>query len=88
VLTREPDQEPGRRSRFGYQLTPAGRELLGSLQQWGDAYLPRAVGPTVVQRARDTGRPLHVGFIDDHGREVAPGDVQFVPTAAYPGGAG
>ena len=27
VLTREPYQEPGRRARYAYQLTPAGREL-------------------------------------------------------------
>jgi DNA-binding HxlR family transcriptional regulator len=89
VLTREPYQEPGRRSRFAYHLTPAGRELsvvLGSLQQWGDAHLPPPGGPTVVRRARDTGRPLHVGYIDDRGREVDTGDVVFVRTANYPAG--
>jgi DNA-binding HxlR family transcriptional regulator len=87
VLTREPYQEPGSRSRFAYHLTPAGRELrvvLGSLQQWGDEHMPLPGGPTVVRHERDTGRPLHVGFIDDDGREVRNGDVIFVRTANYP----
>jgi DNA-binding HxlR family transcriptional regulator len=87
VLTREPYQEPGRRARYAYRLTPAGRELqvvLGSLQQWGDEHLPPPGGPTVARRARGTGRPLHVGFVDDQGREVALADVEFVPTANYP----
>ena len=87
VLTRELYQEPGRRGRYAYFLTPAGAELrvvLGSLQQWGDAHLPPPGGPTVVRRARDTGAPLHVGYVDDQGREVALEDVEFVPTANYP----
>jgi DNA-binding HxlR family transcriptional regulator len=90
VLTREPYQEPGRRGRYAYRLTPAGAELrvvLGSLQQWGDQHLPPPGGPTVVRRARDTGAPLHVGYVDDHGREVALADVEFVPTANYPASA-
>jgi DNA-binding HxlR family transcriptional regulator len=86
VLVREPYQEPGRRTRFAYQLTPAGRELLvvlGALQQWGDEHLPWPQGPTVVRRDRQTGRPLHVGYVDDRGREVAAPEVEFVRTAAY-----
>jgi DNA-binding HxlR family transcriptional regulator len=87
VLTRQPYQEPGRRARYAYQLTPAGRELqvvLGSLQQWGDEHLPPPGGPTVDRRARDSGRPLHVGFVDDQGHEVALPDVEFARTANYP----
>src|SRR6201996_3961595 len=87
VLTREPYQEPGRRGRYAYHLTPAGEELrvvLGSLQQWGDEHMPPPGGPTVERRARGTGRPLHVGFVNDEGREVALHDVEFVPTANYP----
>jgi DNA-binding HxlR family transcriptional regulator len=87
VPVREPYQEPGRRTRFAYQLTPAGRELLvvlGALQQWGDEHLPWPQGPTVVRRDRPSGRPLHVGYVDDRGREVPTGDVEFVRTAAYP----
>jgi DNA-binding HxlR family transcriptional regulator len=87
VMTREPYQEPGRRSRFDYHLTPAGRDLrvvLSSLQQWGDEYLPRPGGPTVLRQERGTGRPLHVGYIDDDGREVDASNVEMVRTAAYP----
>jgi DNA-binding HxlR family transcriptional regulator len=87
VLTREPYQEPGRRVRYEYRLTPAGRELqvvLGALQQWGDDHLPRAQGPTMVRRQHSTGRPVRVGYVDDDGREVEPRDVAFVRTAAYP----
>ena len=87
VLERVPYQEPGARSRYAYELSAAGRELsvvLGALQQWGDTHLPRPEGPTVVRRSRKTGRPLHVGFIDDRGREVVLDDVAFERTAAYP----
>jgi DNA-binding HxlR family transcriptional regulator len=87
VLTRAAYQEPGQRTRSAYELTPAGRELavvLGALQQWGDDHLPRTDGPTVVRRAHSTGRPVHVGFIDDRRREVALDNVDFVRTPAYP----
>jgi DNA-binding HxlR family transcriptional regulator len=50
VLAREPYQEPGRRSRFAYRLTTAGRELLvvlGALQQWGDEHLPQGPGKVI-----------------------------------------
>jgi DNA-binding HxlR family transcriptional regulator len=87
VMTRTPYQEPGRRSHFAYELTPAGRELrtvLAALQQWGDTYLPWPDGPTVLRRTRGTGGALHVGFIDDDGCEVDGNDVVSVRTAAYP----
>jgi DNA-binding HxlR family transcriptional regulator len=87
ILARELYQQPGQRARYGYQLTPAGRELhvvLGALQQWGDAHLPRPEGPTLLRRQRSTERPLHVAYVDDVGREVDPADVTFVRTAAYP----
>ncbi len=85
VLAREPYQEPGARSRFAYRLTPAGRELhvvLGALQQWGDEHLPHPDGPSMLRRVRGTGRPAHVGFIDEDGREVATADVAVIPAAA------
>jgi DNA-binding HxlR family transcriptional regulator len=87
VLSREPYQEPGQRARDGYELTPAGRELLvvlGALQQWGDTHLPRSEGPTLLRRQRGTERPLHVAYVDQDGREIDPDDVTFVQTAAYP----
>jgi DNA-binding HxlR family transcriptional regulator len=87
VLTREPYREPGARGRDAYLLTPAGHELdvvLGALQQWGDRHVPWAAGPTIERVARDTGLGVHVGFIDQRGREVPIEDVQARRTAAYP----
>jgi DNA-binding HxlR family transcriptional regulator len=87
VLSREPYQEPGSRSRFSYHLTPAGEDLrvvLGALQQWGDDHLPHPRNPTVERRHAGTGGPLHVGFVDERGREVAGEKVEFVRTATYP----
>lgn len=87
VMSRAPYQEPGSRSRYAYTLTPAGKELhvaLGSLQQWGDTYLPRPDGPTIERRTRNNNRPVHVGFIDDRGREVAADEVAAIRTPAYP----
>ncbi|HEY1571982.1 MAG TPA: helix-turn-helix domain-containing protein [Pseudonocardiaceae bacterium] len=84
VLTREPYQEPGARTRYAYLLTPAGEELrvaLGALMQWGDRHLPRPEGPSMVARVRGTDRPVHVAFVDDRGREVPLAGVATVPAA-------
>jgi DNA-binding HxlR family transcriptional regulator len=86
VMTREPYREPGQRPRDAYKLTEPGRELhvvLGALQMWGDRHLPNEAGPTVQRRARQTQRPVHVGFIDDRGREINSGDVEIVRTAMH-----
>jgi DNA-binding HxlR family transcriptional regulator len=87
VMTREPYQEPGSRLRHAYVLTEAGRELeivLGSLQQWGDRYLPWAAGPSILKQAKGTEAPLHVAFVDPDGHELVLDDVVTVRTAAYP----
>jgi DNA-binding HxlR family transcriptional regulator len=84
VLEREPYQEPGARSRFAYRLTSAGTELqvvLSALQQWGDRYLPRPEGPSMLRRIRGTDLPVHIGYVDDHGNEVTPSDVAVIPAA-------
>ena len=87
VMERVPYQEPGARARSAYELTPAGRELqlvLTALQQWGDDHIPFPDGPSMLRRVRGTDRPIHVGYIDEHGHEVDPDDVALVPTAVYP----
>jgi DNA-binding HxlR family transcriptional regulator len=87
VMERVAYQEPGERARSAYVLTDAGRELivvLGALQQWGDKHLPWPDSPSVLRRIRDSDRAVHVGFVDDRGREVAQQDVALVRTAAYP----
>lgn len=88
VMERVTYQEPGSRSRSAYALTPAGRELnvvLAALQQWGDQHLPWPEGPSILRRVRGGDRPVHVGFVDDRGEEIAPADVAMIRTAAYPG---
>ena len=85
VMSREPYREPGARSRFAYRLTAAGHELrlvLSALQQWGDEYLPRPEGPTMLRRIRGTDAPVRVGYLDDEGREVQPADLAIIPTGA------
>ncbi|MGD0704295.1 MAG: helix-turn-helix domain-containing protein [Trebonia sp.] len=85
VMERVPYREPGSRSRFGYRLTPAGRELrvvLASLQQWGDQHLPRTDGPSMLRRVAGTDRPVHVGYIDPDGSEVPADGVAMIPAGA------
>ena len=81
VMERVPYQEPGSRSRAAYELTPAGRDLqvvLGALQGWGDRHIPRPEGPSVERRTREGGRPVHVGFVDDQGREIGADAVELI----------
>jgi len=85
-VAREPYQDPGSRVRFAYRLTPAGHELqlvLSALQQWGDEHVPGPDGPSMLRRVRGTDRPVRVGYVDEHGREVEPADFTVVPSAAY-----
>jgi DNA-binding HxlR family transcriptional regulator len=87
VFVKEPYREAGARTRYEYRLTPAGEELhvvLGALQQWGDEHVPWHDGPTVQRRDRRNGRPIHIGYVDDRGREVTAANVEWVKTAAYP----
>jgi DNA-binding HxlR family transcriptional regulator len=82
VMERERYQEPGARPRWAYRLTPAGEELqvvLSALQQWGDKYLPRPDGPSMLRRIRGTDLPVHVAYVDDQGNEVARTDVAVIP---------
>jgi hypothetical protein len=46
--------------------------VLSALQQWGDEHLPRPEGPSMLRRVRGTDCPVHVGYLDDEGREVPP----------------
>ena len=88
VMAREPYREPGARSRSAYRLTPAGTELrvvLSALQQWGDRYLPRAEGPSMLRRIRGTDLPVHVGYVDDQGNEIPPADVAMIPAGSLQG---
>jgi hypothetical protein len=40
--------------------------------------------PSSLRQVEGTGRPVHVGFIDDDGNEVDKSSVALIPTAACP----
>ena len=70
IITRVRYQDPGKRTRDEYNLTPAGEELLPvflSLMQWGDAHLQKGKGPLAFVDA-DTGRKVGVCVTADTGR--------------------
>lgn len=55
VLSMLPYQEPGKRERYEYRLTPKGRELLPvviALKQWGEAHYGDPRGPVIEVRHR------------------------------------
>ena len=87
IMSKRPYQEPGRRLRYEYHLTPAGEDLrivLGALQQWGDLYCAPATGPSAQRRSRSTGGQLGVAFVDDGGKAVPLDDVAFVAVQPTP----
>jgi hypothetical protein len=55
--------------------------VLSALQQWGDEHLPRPEGPSMLRRVRGTACPVHVGYLDDEGREVLPANVAIIPVS-------
>jgi hypothetical protein len=59
--------------------------VLAALQQWGDEYLPRPEGPSMLRRVAGTDSPVRVGYIDPDGREVSPDGFAMIPTYAPPG---
>lgn len=69
IIARVPYQEPGRRVRDEYRLTPAGKDLLPvllSLAQWGDKHLHGGRGPLRFVDPT-TGRALGVRITDESG---------------------
>lgn len=72
LLTKQPYQEAGKRTRHEYVLTPMGRDLLPvvlALMQWGDTYL-QAGPPPLLLVEESTGAPVRVQVRSDSGREV------------------
>lgn len=87
VLDKREYRAEGERTRSSYHLTPAGADLkivLAALQQWGDVYVPRDEGPTVLRRNTRTGGLVTVGFLDENGEQVPAEDVAFDPVPGGP----
>ncbi|MFC9433501.1 winged helix-turn-helix transcriptional regulator [Nocardia sp. NPDC057030] len=72
LLTKQPYQEQGKRTRNEYILTPMGRDLLPvvlALMQWGDAYLQPGPPPLLLVE-QSTGSPVRVQVRSDSGHEI------------------
>jgi DNA-binding HxlR family transcriptional regulator len=75
VLTKEPYQEPGQRTRHAYVLTESGHALLPAvlaMLQWGAEHTD---GPVPAVTHADCGLPVRVEVRCDAGHEVAEHDV-------------
>lgn len=71
LLTREPYQEPGQRTRHEYVLTESGRDLMPAvfaLGQWGRKHLPREGSPWMTHDGCDAS--VTVGLHCANGHDV------------------
>ncbi|BCY09213.1 helix-turn-helix domain-containing protein [Actinoplanes sp. L3-i22] len=87
VLEKVAYREPGHRGHFEYHLTEAGRQLhvvIGGLQLWGDANLPRPSGPATQRLDRRTGKPVRVAFVDEDGRQLPDEKIDVVYRNGFP----
>lgn len=65
IVDRVPYQEPGRRTRYEYRLTDAGRDLrpvLLAMLAWGDRHRGEAEGPPMLVVHQECGSPVHVAL--------------------------
>lgn len=86
ILDREPYREAGARTRYGYILTPAGRDLaltIIALMQWGDQHLKGGESALDIMRRSD-GAPVKVAFVEASVDEVPLMDIQVKPRKARP----
>ena len=80
LLAKRSYKEPGRRARFQYEPTEAGRDMrlvLAALQQWGDVHRPGCSGLTEIGRTVSRGTPVRVDFVDADGTVVAADDIAY-----------
>ncbi|MFI9507104.1 winged helix-turn-helix transcriptional regulator [Nocardia sp. NPDC052566] len=73
LLTKQPYQEEGKRTRHEYVLTEMGLGLLPAvlaLMQWGDAYLQQGPPPLLLVEEA-TGAPVRVEIRSATGNEIA-----------------
>jgi DNA-binding HxlR family transcriptional regulator len=85
VLARTSYREAGARTRWEYQLTPAGRELapvLSALRQWGDRHLSGEDGPPASFTHIGCGAPVHVLHVCDAGHVI--GNTREISRVARP----
>jgi DNA-binding HxlR family transcriptional regulator len=82
ILERRSYQEPGRRARWEYRPTPAGKQLqpvLTGLMDWGDRHLAGTAGPPAITRHRGCGAEVHAELRCGHDHRVGYRDLTVVP---------
>jgi DNA-binding HxlR family transcriptional regulator len=87
LLERVPYREPGQRTRYEYQLTRKGEELLPvvtALREWGDAWAADEAGPTLDARHHDCGATVHTRLRCDNGHDVRPDEIDIEPGPGFP----
>lgn len=80
LLEKIPYQEPGQRTRSGYQLTDKGSELLPllvAMMRWGDRWL-FPDGARVELTHSGCGSPVHTVLHCEAGHAVAPDELDLV----------
>lgn len=80
LLERTPYREPGQRTRYEYQLTQKGRELLPvitALREWGDRWAADDAGPSVRTLHIGCGAEVHAKLRCEAGHDVAEGEIDI-----------
>ncbi|MFI0449751.1 winged helix-turn-helix transcriptional regulator [Actinomadura sp. 6N118] len=87
LLSKEPYQEPGQRTRYEYHLTKAGLALaptLISLMEWGDIYLESEEGRMVALVHADCGETVMAEVRCEAGHDVGVHEVIMRPPMEPP----
>ncbi|PYI38733.1 transcriptional regulator [Arthrobacter psychrolactophilus] len=80
IFERVPYQEPGQRTRDGYELTSAGNELkivLIAMQQWGEEHLPHEQRLAILPVTADGQDRVRAELLGIDGTIVAQENVEF-----------
>ncbi|MET8312204.1 helix-turn-helix domain-containing protein [Micromonospora sp. NPDC005173] len=86
ILSTEPYQEAGSRSRLRYVITPKGTDLAPAvlgLMQWGDRYRADSAGPAIITRHDRCGAQLSVQVRCEHDHHVQASDIQAAPGPGF-----
>ncbi|HEX8934878.1 MAG TPA: helix-turn-helix domain-containing protein [Pseudonocardiaceae bacterium] len=86
ILSTEPYQEAGSRSRLRYVITPKGSDLVPAvlgLLQWGDRYRADPAGPAIVTRHDKCGATLSVQIRCENDHHVQVSDIEAAPGPGF-----